>query len=172
MPLQEDSYLQIYWKPLPGKTTKPSSLANLLLPKEKWRGAATNFNYTYSNTTKQALIWTLELLKLTLLEEKRAETYSSLLCSIYTITATRVCLGTVMVKRFKEKRSIASVSFGAERNCLQTQRQQGCIKNFSPRKLTANERRDPDSLACTAYLLLLSVTTPRVNLTFRTIELK
>jgi hypothetical protein len=32
MPLQEDSYLQIYWKPLPGKTTKPSSLANLLLP--------------------------------------------------------------------------------------------------------------------------------------------
>jgi hypothetical protein len=36
-----------------------------------------------------------------------------------------------MVKGFKEKRTIASVSFGAERKCLQTQRQQGNgIKNF------------------------------------------
>jgi alkylated DNA repair dioxygenase AlkB len=43
-----------------------------------WYGD-TNFNYTYSNTTKQALIWTPELLKLKNLWRKTGETYNSCL---------------------------------------------------------------------------------------------
>jgi hypothetical protein len=64
MPLQEANFIyKIYWKPLPGKTAF-IIFGKLIITKKKWRYAATtNFNYTYSNTTKQALIWT-QLLKL------------------------------------------------------------------------------------------------------------
>jgi hypothetical protein len=44
MPLQEANFIyKIYWKPLLEKR-EPSSLANLLLPKEKWRGTATQIS--------------------------------------------------------------------------------------------------------------------------------
>ncbi|RYE53872.1 MAG: alpha-ketoglutarate-dependent dioxygenase AlkB, partial [Sphingobacteriales bacterium] len=42
------------------------------------------FEYTYSNTTKQALAWTKELLELkAICEEKSGETYNSCLLNLY-----------------------------------------------------------------------------------------
>ena len=46
--------------------------------------ADTNFNYTYSNTTKKALIWTKKLLELKLMvEEKTGTGYNSCLLNLY-----------------------------------------------------------------------------------------
>jgi hypothetical protein len=113
----------------------------------------TNFNYTYSNTTKQALIWT----GVTKIKTcwRKTRNLQFLPASIYTITATRVCLGTGW-ERFKEKRTIASVSFGAERKfAFKHKDSKETYQKFLARKLTANERRDP-LIGCTAYLLLLA----------------
>jgi alkylated DNA repair dioxygenase AlkB len=57
----------------------------LIITKRKvaWYGD-TNFKYTYSNTTKQALPWTKELLELkTIAEATTGETYNSCLLNLY-----------------------------------------------------------------------------------------
>ncbi len=51
--------------------------------KVAWYGDE-EFDYTYSNTTKKALPWTKELLKLkTLVQEKTETTYNSCLLNLY-----------------------------------------------------------------------------------------
>jgi alkylated DNA repair dioxygenase AlkB len=66
MPLQEANfYLQNLLETIAWKNDQAIIFGKLIITKRKvaWYGD-TNFNYTYSNTTKQALIWTPELLKL------------------------------------------------------------------------------------------------------------
>jgi alkylated DNA repair dioxygenase AlkB len=51
--------------------------------KVAWYGDS-NYDYTYSNTTKQALLWTKELLELkALAEELTQATYNSCLLNLY-----------------------------------------------------------------------------------------
>lgn len=51
--------------------------------KVAWYGN-TSFNYTYSKITKQALVWTKELLELKeIVEQKTTETYNSCLLNLY-----------------------------------------------------------------------------------------
>jgi hypothetical protein len=110
-----------------------------------------------------------QLLKLKPVEEKRAK--PTFLPSIYTITATRVCLAQWWWERFKEKRTIASVLW-CERKLMpsNTKTARKRYQNILAEAYTANGR-DPDSLV-SLLTPTTRVTTPRVNLTFRTIELK
>lgn len=74
------------------------------------------FEYTYSNTTKQALPWTKELLELkAICEEKSGETYNSCLLNLYHNGDEGMAWHSDGEKDLKKNGAIASLSFGAER---------------------------------------------------------
>ncbi|MBL0357480.1 MAG: alpha-ketoglutarate-dependent dioxygenase AlkB [Chitinophagaceae bacterium] len=129
------------------------------------------FEYTYSNTTKQALPWTTALLQLkAIAEENSGETYNSCLLNLYHNGDEGMAWHSDAEKDLKKNGAIASLSFGAERR-------------FSFRhkitKATVSVMLEHGSLLVmkgttqTHWLHRLPptrlVTKSRVNLTFRTI---
>ncbi len=83
--------------------------------KVAWYGDK-QFEYTYSNTTKQALPWTKELLDLkTLCEVSSGETYNSCLLNLYHNGEEGMAWHSDGEKDLKKNGAIASLSFGAER---------------------------------------------------------
>jgi Alkylated DNA repair protein len=74
------------------------------------------FEYTYSNTTKRALPWTEELLKLkTAVEEKTGETFNSCLLNLYHDGSEGMAWHSDAEKDLKKNGAIGSLSFGSER---------------------------------------------------------
>lgn len=74
------------------------------------------FNYTYSNITKSALVWTEHLLTLkTLVEEQTGETYNSCLLNLYHDGLEGMAWHSDGEKDLKKHGAIASLSFGATR---------------------------------------------------------
>lgn len=84
--------------------------------KVAWYGDS-QFDYTYSNTTKQALEWTKELLELkALVEEKTGENFNSCLLNLYHNGSEGMAWHSDSEKALRKNGAIASLSFGAERN--------------------------------------------------------
>jgi len=78
--------------------------------------AEKTFEYTYSNNTKQALIWTTELLELKeLVEQKTGEQFNSCLLNLYHNGSEGMTWHSDGEKDLKKDGAIASLSFGAER---------------------------------------------------------
>lgn len=74
------------------------------------------FEYTYSNTTKQALLWTKELLELKeLIEKETGETFNSCLLNLYHTGEEGMAWHSDDEKDLKKDGAIGSLSFGAER---------------------------------------------------------
>ncbi len=127
------------------------------------------YPYTYSNTTKHALPWTSELLELKkIVEQFSSYRFNSCLLNLYHNGEEAVSWHSDDEKALKKNAAIASLSFGAERK-------------FS---LKHKEDKTKASLILQAGSLLImkgetqknwlhclpkvkSITTPRVNLTFR-----
>lgn len=83
--------------------------------KVAWYGDR-NFEYTYSNVTKQALPWTKELLALkTLAEEKSGEKFNSCLLNLYHNGDEGMAWHSDAEKDLKKNGAIGSLSLGAER---------------------------------------------------------
>lgn len=83
--------------------------------KVAWYGD-TNFKYSYSKTTKEALPWTEELLILKqLVEEKTGESYNSCLLNLYHDGSEGMAWHSDAEKDLKKNGAIASLSFGAQR---------------------------------------------------------
>lgn len=129
------------------------------------------FEYTYSNITKHALSWTKELLELKeLIEKETGETFNSCLLNLYHTGDEGMAWHSDGEKDLKKDGAIGSMSFGAERK-------------FSFKHKQSKERveliLEHGSLLVmkdttqTHWLHRLPptkrVSTPRVNLTFRTI---
>jgi alkylated DNA repair dioxygenase AlkB len=129
------------------------------------------FEYTYSNTTKYALPWTKELLELkTLIEKETGETFNSCLLNLYHNGEEGMAWHSDGETDLKKDGAIGSMSFGAERK-------------FAFKHKRSNEKvemiLEHGSLLVmkdatqTHWLHRLpptkKVTTPRINLTFRTI---
>ena len=75
-----------------------------------------NYEYTYSNSTKKAFLWTPELLKLkALAEEKTGEKFNSCLLNLYHSGDEGMAYHSDGEKDLKKNGAIASLSFGAER---------------------------------------------------------
>ena len=139
--------------------------------KVAWYGDE-NFEYTYSNSTKKALKWTLELLELKkLTEEKTGEKFNSCLLNLYHDGNEGMAYHSDGEKDLKKNGAIASLTFGAERK-------------FSFKHKTTKEKIEL-TLANGSLLVMKGETqkfwlhrlpptkkifTPRINLTFRTIE--
>ena len=83
--------------------------------KVAWYGEK-KFNYTYSKTTKQALPWTADLLKLkSIIEDKTGEQFNSCLLNLYHSGDEGMAWHSDGEKDLKKNGAIGSVSFGAER---------------------------------------------------------
>lgn len=130
------------------------------------------FSYTYSKTTKHALPWTKVLLKLKQLVEKESgETYNSCLLNLYHNGNEGMAYHSDGEKDLKHNGAIGSLSFGTERK-------------FSFKHKETKQRIDI-MLQHGSLLVMKGTTqahwlhrlpptkkvkTPRINLTFRTIE--
>lgn len=129
------------------------------------------FDYTYSNTTKQALPWTEELLALKqIIENATHETFNSCLLNLYHSGEEGMAWHSDGEKDLKRNGAIGSVSLGAERKFsfkhkVTKQRVDVNLEHGSLLVMTGTTQ--------THWLHRLpptkKVSTPRVNLTFRTI---
>jgi alkylated DNA repair dioxygenase AlkB len=176
MPQQEaDFYLKNLLENIIWKNDELFMFGKAIITKRKvaWYGD-TNFSYTYSRATKEALIWTPELLALKMLiEEKSGETYNSCLLNLYHNGSEGMGWHSDDEKELKKNAAIASVSFGAERkftfkhkDTKETISQvlaHGSLLVMKDETQTHWSHRLPPTTR---------ITTPRINLTFRTIELK
>ena len=129
------------------------------------------FDYTYSKTTKKALPWTDELKEIkNITEQKTGELYNSCLLNLYHNGDEGMGWHSDAEKELKKDGAIASLSFGAERKFLFRHKQN---------KETVEVFLEHGSLLLmhgttqTHWLHRMpptkKVTTPRINLTFRTI---
>ncbi|WP_316767255.1 alpha-ketoglutarate-dependent dioxygenase AlkB family protein [Pedobacter frigiditerrae] len=129
------------------------------------------FEYTYSNVTKQALIWTKELLELkALAEDKSGETYNSCLLNLYHSGDEGMAWHSDGEKDLKKNGAIGSMSFGAERKFAfkhkETKQTVSLILENGSLLVMKDETQ-------TNWLHRLPptklISKPRINLTFRTI---
>jgi alkylated DNA repair dioxygenase AlkB len=129
------------------------------------------FEYTYSNTTKHALLWTKELLELKeIIEKETGETFNSCLLNLYHSGDEGMAWHSDGEKDLKKDGAIGSLSFGAERKFAFKHKQtmekvelileHGSLLIMKDKTQTHWLHRLPPTKR---------VSTPRVNLTFRTI---
>ena len=170
---EADRYLGALLNTIEWKNDEAIIFGKRIITKRKvaWYGEKP-FEYTYSNTTKQALPWTAALLELkVLMEERTGETFNSCLLNLYHDGSEGMAWHSDAEKDLKKNGAIGSLSFGAPR------------KFAFKHKLTKETVTLPlehGSLLVmkddtqTNWLHRLPptklVSKPRVNLTFRTIK--
>jgi alkylated DNA repair dioxygenase AlkB len=137
--------------------------------KVAWYGNE-NYRYTYSNTTKQALVWIPELLTLKTLVEKITGTcFNSCLLNLYHNGKEGMAWHSDDEKTLGPHTTIASVSFGAKRKFSLKHKK---TKTKISLLLEAGSLLVMKGATQTHWLHCLPKTTtvahPRINLTFRT----
>jgi alkylated DNA repair dioxygenase AlkB len=131
------------------------------------------YSYTYSKVTKTANIWTKELLELKkIVEYKSKETYNSCLLNLYHSGDEGMGYHSDNEKMLKKNGAIASLSLGAERKFSFKHKEtkqkidiileRGSLLVMKDTTQTNWMHRLPPTK---------KVNSPRINLTFRTIEL-
>ena len=164
----EKLFQQIHWE-----NDKAIIFGKLIITKRKvaWYGDKP-FDYTYSKTTKSALPWSKELLELKeIVEQKTGETFNSCLLNLYHSGEEGMAWHSDGEKDLKKNGAIASLSFGAERKFLFKHKvtkqnvsvhlEKGSLLVMKGETQTKWLHRLPPTK---------KVKTPRINLTFRTIE--
>lgn len=129
------------------------------------------FDYTYSNTTKRALPWQGELLALKeKVEACTGETFNSCLLNLYHNGAEGMAWHSDAERALKKGGAIGSLSFGAERKFSFKHKQSKQLVSLTLQHGSLLIMKDATQ---THWLHSLpptkKITTPRVNLTFRTI---
>jgi alkylated DNA repair dioxygenase AlkB len=171
---ESNYYLTALLKTIEWKNDEAIIFGKRIVTKRKvaWYGDQ-DFEYTYSNISKKALLWTKELIVLkTVCEKLTSETYNSCLLNLYHNGDEGMAWHSDGEKDLKKNGAIASLSFGAARKFA--------FKHKGTKK-TISLVLDPGSLLVmkdetqSHWLHRLPptklVSLPRVNLTFRTIVL-
>ncbi|MGV3765105.1 MAG: alpha-ketoglutarate-dependent dioxygenase AlkB family protein [Chitinophagaceae bacterium] len=127
------------------------------------------YSYTYSNTTKEALPWTKELLELKhLVEAVSGNTFNSCLLNLYHSGEEGMAWHSDDEKTLVAGSSIASLSLGAERKFSMKHRRTGEQTSLI---LASGSLLEMKGATQTHWLHCVPktkrVTEPRVNLTFR-----
>ena len=165
-----------YYQKLLGNIEWQNDVANIfgkqIITKRKvaWY-AEKPFEYTYSNNTKSAILFTPELLELkTIVEQKTGETYNSCLLNLYHNGSEGMAWHSDGERDLKEYGAIASLSFGAERKfgfkhkenkeTVYIQLEHGSLLVMKDETQHHWMHRLPPTA---------KVITPRINLTFRVI---
>lgn len=141
--------------------------------KVAWYGDS-DFSYTYSGTTKQALAWTTELAALKAIVETLTNTvFNSCLLNLYHDGNEGMAWHSDDEKSLGKDSTIASVSLGAEREFrLKHKRTDDKVSVMleSGSLLVMKDTTQTHWLHCIPKTK--KVTTPRINLTFRTMVLQ
>lgn len=168
-------YFETLMQSILWKNDEAVILGKRIVTKRKvaWYGDAA-FEYTYSKTTKTALPWTPELLCLkAMVETETGETFNSCLLNLYHSGSEGMAWHSDGEVYLKRNGAIASLSFGAERKFL--------FKNKQTKETVSMNLQHGSLLIMkgeTQHFWLhrlpptKTVTTPRVNLTFRTIDVR
>lgn len=168
-----DFYYEYLFNQIPWENDEAVIFGKLILTKRKvaWFGEK-EFEYTYSKRTKYAQPLTPELLNLKRkCEEITGETYNSCLLNLYHDGSEGMAYHSDGEKDLKKHGAIASLTFGAERKFLfkhkQTKEKVEIFLEHGSLLVMKGVTQDHwlHRLPPTT-----KVKTPRVNLTFRTIE--
>ena len=171
---QCDFYYQELMENIQWKNDQAIIFGKKIITKRKvaWYGAS-EFSYTYSGVTKTANLFTQALLELKKIVEKESgETYNSCLLNLYHSGEEGMAYHSDGEKMLKKNGAIASLSLGAERKFSfkhkeTKQRVDIVLENGSLLVMKKGTQ--------THWLHRLpptkKVNSPRINLTFRTIEL-
>ncbi len=140
--------------------------------KVAWYGDK-NFEYTYSNVTKQSLKWTTQLQDLKLVvEEKTKLNFNSCLLNLYHNGNEGMSWHSDAEKELKKNGAICSLSFGAERKFAFKHKKTKEVVSLILENGSLLVMKDSTQ---TNWLHSLPPTKlidkPRINLTFRTINL-
>lgn len=164
-------YLQKLLDDIAWKNDEAVIFGRHIITKRKvaWYGDS-DYSYTYSNITKQALEWTPELLALKQLTEQRTGTaFNSCLLNLYHDGNEGMAWHSDDEKSLGKNTSIASLSFGAERKFAFKHRES---KHTLSLMLESGSLLLMKGATQSNWLHQLpkttKVTSPRINLTFRT----
>lgn len=170
---EADEYFKNLFRTIEWRNDEAVIFGKRMVTKRKvaWYGDR-DFGYSYSNTHKTALPWTVELLQLKeLVEMQSGETYNSCLLNLYHTGEEGMAWHSDGEKDLKKHGAIASLSLGAARKFA--------FKHKQSKKVIAMQ------LMLGSLLVMKGVTQdhwqhrlppttkvkePRINLTFRTIE--
>jgi alkylated DNA repair dioxygenase AlkB len=170
---KSDFYYDYLFNQIPWENDEAVIFGKLILTKRKvaWFGEKV-FEYTYSKRTKYAQFWTPELLELKQkCEEVSGEIYNSCLLNLYHDGSEGMAYHSDGEKDLKKHGAIASLTFGAERKFLfkhktTKEKVEIFLENGSLLVMKGTTQDNwMHRLPPTT-----KVKTPRVNLTFRTIE--
>lgn len=170
---EANDYYSILLNEIEWKNDQAVIFGKLIETKRKiaWYGDIP-FSYTYSNVTKTALVWTETLLKLKkIVEEKTGETYNSCLLNLYHDGSEGMAWHSDGEKQLKRHGAIGSLSFGAERKFAfkHKETKEVVALNLASGSLLVMKGETQDY-----WLHRLPPTkkifSPRINLTFRTID--
>ena len=146
----------------------------LIITKRKvaWYGD-TDFEYTYSKTTKRALPWTKELVELKkMIEDKTGEKFNSCLLNLYHNGDEGMAWHSDAEKELKKNGAIGSLSLGAERKFTFKHKE---TKETISLILENGSLLVMKGTTQSSWLHRLPptklISTPRINLTFRSIDL-
>ena len=167
-----DKYYNHLLSTIAWKNDEAIIFGKLIITKRKvaWYGDKP-FEYTYSKVTKQALLWTPELLKLkNLAESATGETYNSCLLNLYHNGSEGMAWHSDGEKDLKKNGAIGSMSFGAERRFAFKHKETKEVVNIHLENGSLLVMKGPTQ---SKWLHRLPPTKKvhslRINLTFRTI---
>lgn len=164
-------YLDILLNTIQWRNDEAIIFGKKIITKRKvaWYGDKT-YSYTYSNTTKEALLWTKELLELKEITEKiTGVKFNSCLLNLYHTGEEGMAWHSDDEKALEKNGGIASLSFGATRKFMFKHKESGerISTVLEPGSLLMMKGETQSN-----WLHRLpptkKVMKPRVNLTFRT----
>ena len=172
---EADYYFKILLESIKWQNDEATIFGKKIITKRKvaWYGDE-QFSYTYSNHTKTALPWTAELLELKKSVEKTSgETFNSCLLNLYHSGDEGMAWHSDGEKDLKKEGAIASVSFGAERKfCFKHKETSDKVELLLPHGSLLIMKGETQKNWLHRLPPTKKISSPRVNLTFRTIEIK
>lgn len=170
---EANAYLNALLNNIEWKNDEAIIFGKHILTKRKvaWYGDR-NFEYTYSNITKQALSWTPALLKLkSEIERQTGEQFNSCLLNLYHNGNEGMAWHSDAEKDLKRNGAIGSLSFGAERKFAFKHKQTKQTISLQLEHGSLLVMKDTTQANWLHRLPPTArVANPRVNLTFRMIE--
>lgn len=158
---------------IPWKQDEAMIMGKLILTKRKvaWFGDQP-YEYTYSKRTKLALPWTKELLEMKIkCEEETGEVFNSCLLNLYHDGSEGMAYHSDGEKDLKKNGAIASLSFGAERKFLFKHiESKEKVEIFLENASLLVMKDETQSFWQHRLPPTKKVNSPRINLTFRSIE--
>ncbi len=168
-----NTYFDILFENINWENDKAIIFGKLIVTKRKvaWYGDKP-FDYTYSNTTKSALAWTQELLELKeMVEKKSGETFNSCLLNLYHTGEEGMAWHSDGEKDLIRNGAIASLSFGAERKfSFKHKRTDQSVSVILEKGSLLIMKGQTQSNWLHRLPPTKKVKSPRINLTFRTID--